>query len=947
MDVLLSLPANAAKHFLSKRNITYPHNIYTYSDPEGKQLGSGGGTAWLLANFFKRKVNSSTFQEWLRSQKKVVIHGGGLSRRLPAYAPSGKPSIPIPVFRWARGQRLDQTLVDLQIQFAEEIINGSSIDQNVLVASGDVLLLSPQDKLIIPHADIVLFALSVDSSIASRHGVFVCDKDDSGELIQMLQKPSPQDLQGVSDHPFYIDTGLWLFSDQAIRILMDRCGWDFTDDLFSDVLPDFYDLYGNFGLSLGTHPSVFDKEISGLEVAVVVIEDQQFLHFGTSRELISSTLAIQNKELDPKRMWSRSVKPHPSIFIQNSEVQIDLQSHNHSIWIENSHVGFDWTLHNSHVITGVPENDWKIDLPSRICLDIVPIGEKQSVIRIYGIQDDFKGDVSDENTRYLNQPVRDWLDSHGIGIPEKDVDLHDFKLFPIVDSDEISDLFLQWLMEEKPSDSYRQRYVNSKKLSAKDLISQTDISRLELQRTINRKKNYLALAKNYNKSVFFQIDLRAAAKEIDKSFAKILPEFESGESIYNQLHNSMLKSMILDDRANSDEAFQGLQESVLEPIRAKKISPSCTVLEDQIVWSRSPVRIDLAGGWTDTPPHCMMDGGDVVTVAIELNGQPPLQAYIRRTEEYSITLRSIDLGKQEHITTYEDLTNYSVLDSGFSIPKACLSLCGFHPDFSQEKYSSLEQQLENIGCGLDVTFFSAVPKGSGLGTSSLLSGTILSGLSDFCGLNWDRYEICDRVLALEQLLTSGGGWQDQYGGMFPGVKLLHTERGVNQIPLIKWLPDTLFRDPEFSQCLILYYTGITRVAKNLLSEIVEGMFLNDGEGVRVLRDIKRHAKYLAEVIQLGDFTKFGEGIGETWRLKNCLDRDTNNDEIQRIIDLIQDLSLGYLLPGAGGGGFLFIVAKDPQAAGVIRSRLMAYKGNNKNRIVNLEQSSVGTKVTRS
>jgi galactokinase/mevalonate kinase-like predicted kinase len=947
MDIMLSLPANAAKHSSIERNSTNFQRQFSVSDPEKQQLGSGGGTAWLLTESFRKDDTGNDFQKWIHATKKVIVHGGGLCRRLPAYAPSGKPFIPVPVFRWARGQRLDQALVDLQVQFAEQILNGSDENQNILVTSGDVLLLPSQHKLVIPKADIVLFALSADPSTASRHGVFVCDKNDSSKLIKMLQKPSQQELRGIIDHPFYIDTGLWLFNDKAICTLMEKCIDDYSGESFIGSIPKYYDLYGKFGLSLGNHPSIFDKEISELDVAVVVLHEQKFLHFGTSMELISSTLAIQNKELDPTRMWSKNIKPHPSIFIQNSEIQVKLQTNNHSIWIENSHVGTGWTLHNSHVITGVPENNWEIDLPSNTCIDFVPIKNSQYAVRIYGFQDNFKGNIGDSKTKYINRPVLEWLRNHGIETPKTDIDIHDFKLFPILEIEEISDTFLQWLIEETPDSAHRQLYISLEKVSAKDLINLANIPRLLDQRIRFRKNNYLTLVRNHNKSVFFQIDLRHAKKEMNKSFADNLPELEIGQSIYKQLPNSMLKYLLSEDSKYAREAFQGLAERVLEPIKSKKVSPSCTVLEDQIVWSRSPARIDLAGGWTDTPPHCMMDGGDVVTIAIELNGQPPLQAYIRRTEEFSINLRSIDLGKQEQIATYEELANYSNLDSGFSIPKACLNLCGFHPDFSQVKYSSLQNQLRDIGCGLDITFFSAIPKGSGLGTSSLLSGTILSALSDFCGLNWDQYEICNRVLALEQLLTSGGGWQDQYGGIFPGVKLLHTEKGVNQIPLIKWLPDTLFKDPENAGCMILFYTGITRVAKNLLGEIVEGMFLNDRNGVLALDEIKRHANYTAEVIQYGDFIAFGKAIKETWKLKNRLDRDSNNQEIQSIIDTIDDLCLGYTLPGAGGGGYLFIVAKDPQSAAEVRRRLRRHTGNARNRLVDFAISTQGNKVSRS
>ena len=57
----------------------------------------------------------------------------------------------------------------------------------------------------------------------------------------------------------------------------------------------------------------------------------------------------------------------------------------------------------------------------------------------------------------------------------------------------------------------------------------------------------------------------------------------------------------------------------------------CAVKLDQIVWARSPVRLDLAGGWTDTPPYTNRYGGAVVNVAVDLNGQSPIQVFVRRT----------------------------------------------------------------------------------------------------------------------------------------------------------------------------------------------------------------------------------------------------------------------------------------------------------------------------
>lgn len=127
-----------------------------------------------------------------------------------------------------------------------------------------------------------------------------------------------------------------------------------------------------------------------------------------------------------------------------------------------------------------------------------------------------------------------------------------------------------------------------------------------------------------------------------------------------------------------------------------------------------------------------------------------------------------------------------------------------------------------------LTLLSAIPAGSGLGTSSILAATVLGALNDFCGLGWDKNEIGHRTLMLEQMLTTGGGWQDQFGGVLGGVKLLQTGRGFAQNPQVRWLPTDLWTQPEYRPCHLLYYTGITRTAKSILVEIVRRMFLNHG-----------------------------------------------------------------------------------------------------------------------
>jgi galactokinase/mevalonate kinase-like predicted kinase len=223
----------------------------------------------------------------------------------------------------------------------------------------------------------------------------------------------------------------------------------------------------------------------------------------------------------------------------------------------------------------------------------------------------------------------------------------------------------------------------------------------------------------------------------------------------------------------------------------------------------------------------------------------------------------------------------------------------------------------------------------------------LGALSDFCGLGWDAHEIANRTLILEQLLTTGGGWQDQYGGVLRGVKLLQTTAGLHQNPLVRWLPDDLFTAEEYRSCHLLYYTGLTRTAKGILGEIVRGMFLNDTTRLDILHEMKAHALDLYDAIQRGHFAELGRLVGRSWTLNQLLDAGTNPPAVQAIVEKVQDLCLGLKLPGAGGGGYLYMVAKDPEAAGRIRALLQSCPPNDCARFVEMTLSRKGLQVSRS
>jgi galactokinase/mevalonate kinase-like predicted kinase len=353
------------------------------------------------------------------------------------------------------------------------------------------------------------------------------------------------------------------------------------------------------------------------------------------------------------------------------------------------------------------------------------------------------------------------------------------------------------------------------------------------------------MARNYNQSIFYQLDLDHLS-DIYAGDEIPLPE-KAGEetSLMNRIHNNMFLARVrqkkgLEWNDYETEAFGLLRNGMIGLSEFSNEKPFRRVLSDQIVWARSPVRLDLAGGWSDTPPYCIINGGRVVNMAVELNGQPPIQVYITPSENMEIRIKSIDLGIEFSIKDYSGLEDYGIIGSGFTIAKAALMLSGFHPDYGAS-FSSLKEQLRSFGGGFDISFLAAIPKGSGLGTSSVLAATLLGALSEYCGLNSDHVVLGKKTLILEQMLTTGGGWQDQYGGIMPGIKLIETTTGFAQVPEIRWLPDHILKKEEYRSCMLLYYTGVTRVAKNILGEIVRHMFLNSQETLAILGEIKSNA----------------------------------------------------------------------------------------------------------
>ena len=106
MKKLLSLPADIAASLHDVEPRYRRGEWFSTSDPADRKLGSGAGTVWLLDRWAESLHSPAEAHD-----RKIIIHAGGQSRRLPAYSAVGKSLAPMPVLRWATGQSLDLNLL--------------------------------------------------------------------------------------------------------------------------------------------------------------------------------------------------------------------------------------------------------------------------------------------------------------------------------------------------------------------------------------------------------------------------------------------------------------------------------------------------------------------------------------------------------------------------------------------------------------------------------------------------------------------------------------------------------------------------------------------------------------------------------------------------------------------------------------------------------------------
>jgi fucokinase len=346
--------------------------------------------------------------------------------------------------------------------------------------------------------------------------------------------------------------------------------------------------------------------------------------------------------------------------------------------------------------------------------------------------------------------------------------------------------------------------------------------------------------------------------------------------------------------------------------------PPCMLMDEVSI--SLPVRLNWGGGWSDTPPYCIEQGGTVLNAAISLKGVLPVKVTVKRLNRSSIVLESRDLGFLHEFEDISGLMRFDNPSDPFALHKVALFTAGILTYFAKESADGCKKSDKGTtACGLHLITEVDVPKGSGLGTSSILAGAIVKALRRTYGLSEDAQSIFDQVLCMEQLMTSGGGWQDQAGGIIPGIKLIHSKPGVNQKLIVEPLELSEGTRRELDERLVLVYTGQRRLARNLLREIVGKYILGQPDTIRILNDIQHLALLMRYELEKGNVNAFIALINRHWCLSCELDTGTTNTSIDQIIQVCSPLIDGAFIAGAGGGGFLQMFLKK----GVRKSELAA------------------------
>ena len=574
-----------------------------------------------------------------------------------------------------------------------------------------------------------------------------------------------------------------------------------------------------------------------------------------------------------------------------------------------------------HGLDGIPG---PVDVPENTVVHQVPVvspdGRRGVVIRTYGVEDDPKASVASWNATWFGRPMIEELRSLGMdlalvwpGLPAHEWTLWNANLFPVTTVEEAW-ACAQWLLRLS-ADYSIERWSAQERLSLETSAQWSDSASLEGAHSRRLKAHWgtlalslatagtdvrplLAHAPGIGPLAETANALRAQATELE---ASALTEAASRHYAAGLFFGQA--GLANEAREAHAAAFQLVERAVKAGGDVREELPTAPWQHEEVT-VEGPARIDLGGGWSDTPPFCLDWGGTVLNIGVLLNGCYPIRTTIQRLREPVLRCDSGGEAGVAEYRTCEEVLQPPGPGDPFAIPRTALHMTGLF-----RAGVPLADVLARMGGGIEIKTAVNLPMGSGLGTSSILAATTLRALAEMMGIEIDNQSLSDHVMRLEQLMTTGGGWQDQAGGIFPGAKLVASGPGLHQRLRVQPVAWTEERAAEFESLTVLFYTGIRRVARDLLQQVVGSYLGRETACVQVLHSIKTLAMEMSYAMREGDWDYLGSLLDRHWELNRVLDPNTTNAPINLLLEAVRPYIRGVKLAGAGGGGFLILLAR--------------------------------------
>lgn len=352
----------------------------------------------------------------------------------------------------------------------------------------------------------------------------------------------------------------------------------------------------------------------------------------------------------------------------------------------------------------------------------------------------------------------------------------------------------------------------------------------------------------------------------------------------------ILKRMIVNTKVPNNQYLMMRKHVIKQHFDYLKKPKTLSCLKDSIE-IRLPVRINLAGTWTDAMPYCTDNGGEMINVCVKVDDKLPVCVDIEKLHDSHIELVS-----DNKITTYD--SNQEEISDDFILHRTALLTLGINNDM-----------FLNEGFRLS-TYVHKLEKGSGLGVSSILLAGIFLAFRQMFGFSYTDNDIVNMVFVAEQIMQTGGGWQDQVGALFPGIKKSTSLPGIPQTVSWKLLPPGNKIKTVFSNRCIIIPTGINHSGSGILIDIMNRYIAHEPKCLQAFQDMLELTNEMEKSVLEDDTDNFFRLINLHHRLLQEFSPLVINQNINEIIEQISSSCSAVSICGAGGGGYLFAVLKE-------------------------------------